>query len=161
MKEFTKFMRKDDDTVYVLVGCLVLLVVLSAVVGFFLWLSAAANALAACRRRNRDMEPGSVWLCLVPVFGIVWSYFVAVRTAEALRREFRERELRSGGTDFGYSLGMASCICSHVGWATWWLIVGMPAIVVGVILEFSHASRLRGYTARLKRDDRRRWEEDD
>jgi len=54
---------------------------------------------------NRLMEPGSVWLNLIPVFGFIWSFFIATRIPQSLRNEFRDRA-QDDGSDYGKRIGL-------------------------------------------------------
>lgn len=60
------------------------------------------NALGAISPRNQDMQPGMVFLLLIPCFNLVWYFFVVSRVASSLekgisqprpaqRRRFRQR----------------------------------------------------------------------
>ena len=44
------------------------------------------------------MEPGMVWLMLVPCVNIVWQFVIAIRVPESLRNEFRDRDQDDGPT---------------------------------------------------------------
>ena len=58
---------------------------------FFLTLS---KCLKRCDQRNRHMEPGEVWLGLIPCFNWYWNFQLAARIDKSLRDEFRDRGLR-------------------------------------------------------------------
>jgi heme/copper-type cytochrome/quinol oxidase subunit 2 len=45
------------------------------------------NTLKEIHPQNRTMSPGEVWLQLIPLFNIVWSFIVVSRIAESLKRE--------------------------------------------------------------------------
>jgi len=34
------------------------------------------NTLHQVKFENRKMQPGQVWLCLIPLFGVIWQFFV-------------------------------------------------------------------------------------
>jgi hypothetical protein len=90
----------------VLIGvCIFLLIVLIIYIFFLLTLS---KALSRCRPNKRTMEPGLVWLNLIPCFSLVWMFITVIRIAESLRREFRARGRTSDG-DYGYSIGLTMC----------------------------------------------------
>jgi hypothetical protein len=67
---------------------------------------------------NRQMEPGSVWLCLIPLFGLVWAIIMILRVSDSLKDEYRDRRLRGDG-DFGKTTGILyivlSFVCGPVG----------------------------------------------
>jgi hypothetical protein len=51
------------------------------------------------------MAPGLVWLNLVPILGLVWSFVTVVQVGNSLQREFRDRGLDRGG-GYGKVLGI-------------------------------------------------------
>ena len=61
----------------------------------------------------RAMEPGMVWLLLIPCFNIVWQFFVALRTPESFDAFFRAHHRTEFG-DCGRGLGLIACICNLV-----------------------------------------------
>jgi hypothetical protein len=75
------------------------------------------NTLNLVSVKNRKMEPGMVWLILIPLFGIVWQFIVVNNIADSLRDEFKERNINVGEERPGSSIGLAYCIlmvCSVV-----------------------------------------------
>ena len=45
------------------------------------------RTLQLIRPVNRRMSPGQVWLQLIPVFGLVWQFFVIRRISDSIRNE--------------------------------------------------------------------------
>lgn len=78
------------------------------------------KALNRCSPENRTLEPGMVWLALIPLFGMVWSFFIVLRTSESLGAELRHRSIPGMESSPGRGVGLASCILSAwvslVGW---------------------------------------------
>lgn len=135
--------------------CIIAFVVLMALVhlGLRIWfLIATYSALSACAQKNRDMEPGMVFLQLlpVPIFPLVWKFLIVFRTASSLEREYRKRGLRGDG-DFGKTMGI------------WMLIlpltcIGLPA---APICELLYIFRVRAATDKLARSGRGSRDDDD
>ena len=67
------------------------------------------NALSRCRPESRTLSPGLVWLLLVPLFGIIWHFFIVTGLSDSLTREFAARGTSMPG-DQGRSAGLAMCI---------------------------------------------------
>ena len=54
-----------------------------------LFLLTQQNTLKAVRRENRLMQPGLVWLQLIPVVGQIWQFMVVLRIAKSIRKEIK------------------------------------------------------------------------
>lgn len=56
------------------------------------------------------MWPGLVWLMLIPLFNIIWQFFVVLGLAQSLGNEFLARRIPGAGTRPGISVGIALCV---------------------------------------------------
>jgi hypothetical protein len=103
----------DPAVLPVLIGvmCVAMTIGLAIAIAFYLTLS---KALSRCKARNRTMEPGQVWLNLIPVFGIFWIFVTVSRISESLKNEYYDRGWDERG-DFGKQIGLAFPICSLLG----------------------------------------------
>lgn len=97
----------------ILLGFLCVVLVIALVVMIF-FLRTLSTALSRCRPANRAMEPGQVWLNLIPIFSIVWQFITVIRVADSLRNEFYDRGW-DDRQDFGRGMGMASCTLNLLG----------------------------------------------
>ena len=61
--------------------------------GFALYLRAQHRALQLCAPLNRTVQPGLVWLQVVPVLGLLFQFFVVRALHDSLVREWRSRML--------------------------------------------------------------------
>ncbi len=59
---------------------------------------------------HRKMEPNMAWLLLIPLFNLVWNFFVYSAISGSYRSYFAEQDRTDVG-DCGQSLGLAFCIC--------------------------------------------------
>ena len=137
-----------------------LFVVLAGVCGFYLvlfvvfifFLLTLQRALARCRPECRTMEPGQVWLNLIPLFNIAWMFITVLRISESLRNEFYERGRSRRGDDYGQGLGIVTippilCVanCAPLeGPSTGWAIAGGVLLVAGVLALIYTLRRRRG-----------------
>jgi hypothetical protein len=91
-----------------------------------LFLLAQQKALQAISLENREMSPGSIWLQLIPVFGMVWQFFVVIRIARSISKEMASKigesildnsQVQIKGTDESptYTIGLAYCILTTLG----------------------------------------------
>jgi hypothetical protein len=95
--------------------CLVLGAVLVLVLLMLIaYLSTLQKALHQVSPHNRLMEPGMVWLMLVPCVNLVWQFMIAIRVPDSLRNEFRERG-QDDGSDYGKSIALTQAILGIVG----------------------------------------------
>ena len=72
------------------------------------------KALTLAGRENREMEPGMVWLMFIPLFNIVWHFFVVMNMAKSLGCEFQKRGTAEDPKP-GQTIGMVMCILACCG----------------------------------------------
>ncbi len=63
------------------------------------------------------MEPGQVWLNLIPLFWVVWMFITIIRISESLKNEYQDRRLRADDPEFGKMTGILAMVLSLVGCA--------------------------------------------
>ncbi len=130
-------------------------------IGLFIqimFLLSMSRCLKQISRRNRQMEPGQVWLCLIPIFGFIWTIIMILRVADSLKDEYYDRGLRGDG-DFGKTLGIVYIVSAFV------------CGIVAIICFIMYWVKIAGYTKALMestdddededRPRRRRRDEDD
>lgn len=142
------FKGMEGAPVALIIGifCGIVLVALIVTIFFLLTMS---KALKRCRPRCRSMEPGMVWLMLVPLFNIVWQFFVVNRVTESIGREYRKRGWSKSG-DFGQSVGMAMCILSLT---TWIPFLGYLTALAHFVCFIMFWVKIAGYSGELARTD--------
>ncbi len=75
---------------------------------------------------NREISPGSVWLQLIPVFGIVWQFIVVIRIAHSVSKEMASKigesildnsheQIKEKDDSPTYNIGLAYCILTTLG----------------------------------------------
>jgi len=81
----------------------------------------------------REMEPGLVWLLLIPCFSLIWNFFVFPKASRSLKAYFDS----VGDTtvaDCGAGLAMAYCILSAVSLLPYvGCLTGIASLVVLII----------------------------
>ena len=88
------------------------------------------NAIPAAYRKQ---EPGMVWLLLIPLFHLVWNFFVYPKLAESYQAYFAAQGRTDVG-DCGRQIGLVYCIlaaCSLIPYAG--VLTGLGALVLLVI----------------------------
>lgn len=63
---------------------------------------------------HRKMQPGLVWLLLIPCFGMVWNFFVVIQIPQSLQSYFQSVGRTDVG-DCGFVLGLISAILLALG----------------------------------------------
>jgi hypothetical protein len=102
----------DSDTVVrIVAGMFALLVLAGLLVVAILYMQTLSAALRKCSVTSRTMQPGQVWLLLIPLFNLVWHFLVVLALAESLGREFRARMIPIAEPEPGKSIGLAMCVC--------------------------------------------------
>ena len=87
-------------------------VAISIVICYLLW-----NAQKQVPARFRKVEPNHIWLLLIPLFNLVWNFFVIPKISDSYKAYFDS----VGRTDVGTcnrEIGLGYCIaaaCSFVG----------------------------------------------
>ena len=86
------------------------------------------------------MEPGQVWLNLIPFFNMVWMFITVIRLSESLDREYRDRRLPGDG-DFAKQTGIIYLVLSIIGCGC-----------IGIIFYIMYWSKISGYGKELRAD---------
>ncbi len=99
----------------------ILLFLVIALVITILYLMNLQNTLNQVHPSRRKVSPGNVWLMLIPLFNVVYSFFLYPKISESVKAEYEYRGLQSEG-DFGRGIGIAipitnlASIIPFVGW---------------------------------------------
>jgi hypothetical protein len=135
--------------------CLIVIVIIVIAVFYLLTLQKALSRVA---RRNRLMEPGMVWLSLIPIFNIYWSFMIATRIPDSLRNEFRDRG-EDDGSDYGKTVGLSNAIIgvvsipfsmlSNIEHLRWVGIIQLPLALASLVLFIIFWVKIAGYSGRL------------
>ena len=75
-----------------------------------LCLATIKNILLKVSNQNRNIQPNSVWLVLIPIFGLVWQFKIVNNVSESLNKEFSKREIIINEKKPGYEIGIYYCI---------------------------------------------------
>jgi len=61
-------------------------------------------------QKNRRMQSAEVWLLLIPIFDMIWIFFVVQKMAESLEAEFKDRNIECGELKPSYNIGITYSI---------------------------------------------------
>lgn len=139
-------MHQDYFIVFLPLACFVVACVLVIyLLGSFL--AAVARTLRRVSPENRRMEPGQVWLNLIPVFNLVWCTVTVERVAESLRNEFRAREMDGPEENYGRPRGLTLLALLASGVLFYPAFICYPAALVYAVLYWRQLNR---YAERLR-----------
>lgn len=115
-----------------IIGFAAIVIVISLVIAIAICLM-----LTSCFKRippeHRKMEPGMVWLLLIPCFSLVWNFFVFPRLSESYLSYFTAQGRTDVG-DCGRGVGMAyaiCCACSIIPYLG--ILAGLAALVLLIV----------------------------
>ena len=96
-------------------GILLMIIIIFGVLllPMILFFVSMMKTLQACSPQNRTMEPGLVWLNLIPIFSLGWIFYTVSCISSSLSNEFKERKIDNNG-QFGFGVGIAMAVCSVV-----------------------------------------------
>lgn len=122
-----------------------LLGLLIALVVCILYLRTLMKTLQAVSPGVRKMEPGLVFLLLIPLFNLIWNFFVVYRIRDSLQQEFANRQM--SGSGFGFGVGMAMSVLSVLSFIpVAGLLIGLAAFICWIIYWI----QIAGYGKQLR-----------
>lgn len=68
------------------------------------------STLNSISPQNRAMQPGHVWLYLIPLFGLVWHFIIVNKLADSIKAEADYRNIQLDVKRPGYNIGLTMCI---------------------------------------------------
>jgi len=88
---------------------------LLAMMGLFIipvifFLITLQNTLRAIEPQNRTMEPGNVWLMLIPLFNFVWSFMLVNAIANSCKTQMEQYGIYNEQKST-YNVGIAWAVC--------------------------------------------------
>ncbi len=99
------------------------------------------SVLKRVPKEFRKMDPGLVFLLLIPCFNTIWMFFVYIRISESLKAYFDSKNNQTVG-DCGKQIGLWAAILS----AAWILqfipFIGQAAPLAGLVLFIIYLVKL-------------------
>ena len=105
------------------------------------------NTLREISMENRKMQPDQVWLTLIPLFGIIWQYFIVAKMADSLVLEFSKRNIYIAEQRPGYNIGIAYCILISLSIIP---MVGFLSVIGGAVCWVLYWIKISEYRTRLR-----------
>lgn len=123
-----------------------------AIVGFLLWfipsiffLLTLQKALTRVASERRTMNPPMVWLSLIPLFNVVWNFFIVIALSKSLGAELTARNI-AHEAEPGKTMGLiwaglaAACLIPGLGF-----LLGIPLLVMWII----YWVKIAGFSAKI------------
>ncbi|MBI5393896.1 MAG: hypothetical protein HZA91_01225 [Verrucomicrobia bacterium] len=119
---------------------------IGAVIGIAIGVLICWLLFDCCKRipaQFRKQEPGMVWLLLIPLFNIVWVFFVFPRLSDSLKAYF-DSVGKTGVGDCGRQIGFIYAICAVCGMIPFVNCLAGPAALVLLIIYLVKITGLKG-----------------
>jgi hypothetical protein len=115
-------------------GCLIF-VLLGAVIALAIaifYILTMQKALDLAGERHQKMKPGMVWLMLIPLFNLVWHFFVVKNVSDSIKSWAAENG--KSVEDAGYTIGLIACIAQCCGLIPLVNVLAGPVALVCLII---------------------------
>lgn len=115
-------------------GCLIF-VLLGLAIGITIavfYILTMQKALNLAGERHQKMNPGMVWLMLIPLFNLVWHFFVVKNVSESIKSWAAENG--KNVDDAGYTIGLIACIAQCCGLIPLINVLAGPVALVCLIM---------------------------
>jgi hypothetical protein len=122
------------------------IVLTASLIPMIFYLLTLQKTLSRCSPERRAMEPGLVWLLLIPLFSLVWHFFVVSNVAKSLQGEFEKRQIGIEPSP-GYSLGLPMCILNACAVIP---LLGILAWLAGTVCWIIYWVRIAEFSRRLE-----------
>jgi hypothetical protein len=104
------------------------------------------NLLKEIDPANRKVEPGNVWLMLIPLFNIVYPFILYPNISDSLKKEFESRGIPEQG-DYYRSIGITMPILGLCGIIP---VLGILAAIANLVLWIMYWVKMSEYKNKLK-----------
>jgi hypothetical protein len=111
----------------------ILIVLAISITIAILYLMNLQNLLKEIAPKNRLVEPGNVWLMLIPLFNIIYPFILYPKICDSVKAEFEFRGNPEAG-DYGRALGITMPILGLVGFVPFLgTFAGLANLVIFII----------------------------
>jgi hypothetical protein len=114
-------------------------------VPFIFFLLTLQKAFNRCSPESRAMQPGMVWLMLIPLFNLVWQFFVVLNLTKSLAAEFRKRGI-AVEPEPGKTMGLVMCILFCCGIIPF---LGILCSLAGLVFWIIYWVKIAGFSSKL------------
>ena len=139
----------NNDFAYALGGAFFLILFLvfaAAITVAVFYLLNLQNLLKEIDPKNREVEPGNVWLMFIPFFNWIYPFILYPKIADSVKAEYASRGLAPQG-DFGRSLGITMPILGLCGIIPF---LGYLASLANLVLFIIFWVKMAGFKNQLR-----------
>jgi hypothetical protein len=144
-----RFMRDLDRSDLEGFACLFLVVGFILTVGL---LATITRVLGRVSPENRRMEPGEVWVNLIPVVNLIWPVVTVERVGESIRAELAARNRVKKKDAFGKTSGIIALVL--VGTVLLLPPAGLVTLPFAFMYGIVYWVQLNGYANRMRETPR-------
>lgn len=115
-------------------GCLfigLLIAAVGIVIAIF-YILTMQKALELTGERHQKMKPAMVWLMLIPLFNLVWHFFVVKNVSDSIKSWAAENG--KNVDDAGYTIGLVTCIAQCCGFIPILNVLAGPVALVCLVI---------------------------
>ena len=140
----------DPNAVAALLGgsCLMIMmiVVVIILIPAVFYLLTMQKALTLAGDQYRTLNPGLVWLMFIPLFNIVWHFFVVMHVSKSVKAWGTAHGVDFG--DGGWGIGLTACILHCCGIIP---ILGILASLAGLVCIILWWVKVAGFNTTMSR----------
>ena len=133
-------------TIRIIAGIVFLVVLLGGLALAIAYILTLSNALKKCSPSARTMQPGMMWLLLIPLFNLIWNFLAVNAISDSLGNEFRLRGIQGIEPEPGKSIGMPMAICGACGLIPF---LGILASLAYLVLWIMYWVRISAFSKML------------
>ena len=124
---------------------LILLIISVFAIPYIFFILTLRKAVLRCEVESREISPGSIWLLLLPLFNLIWQFYVVTKLSMTLGKELNRKGIESPANP-AQSIGIAMCIFQVL---TLIPIVGAISGIVGFVLWIVYWVKIANFSSQL------------
>jgi hypothetical protein len=119
-----------NDSAFAALGIFIFIFAVITILIAVFYLLNLQNLLKEVNPKNRLVEPSNVWLMFIPLFNIIYPFFLYPKISDSVKKEYQERGIEKSG-DFSRGIGVAMPILGLCGWIP---VIGSLASLANLVL---------------------------
>ena len=79
---------------------------IALLITFVLSILTVYQTLKLCSKHNQRVDPALVWLNLIPLYNLIWSFYFNPKFSDSLKKELEERQGESAYDGYAFWIGL-------------------------------------------------------